>query len=283
MLSLGGALSQSGQLAVIKGAVPHVPPIVLVAWGQAMGAAGWAAWLALTSGPFVAPPGQWAWIGLSVVLAAAVNYLLARGSARGDIGIVGAVLALSPVFTIAPDAALTGTWPRGLGWLGLALSVVGIMSLSGRTSLAASRELFRRPDARDALGAAVLLGLLGAVDRRNGLAMGVATYLLWSHGITAVATALVAVARVPRVLGRTLVSRDLVGVLAFALGGALGTGMQLVAMMLAPASYVNAIRRSSAIFTVLLGALLFHEPGLRGRLLGALLASLGAVCLLAGR
>ena len=279
-LSLGAAVAQSGQFAVVKGGAAHVPPVVLILWAQVVAAVGWAAWLALTGGRFVAPPAEWPWVALAVVLAWTMNYLLTRGSARGDIGIVGPVLALSPVFTVVPDILLTGAWPRGLGWVGLALSVVGIMSLSGRASLHALGQLLRRPDARDALGAAMLLGLLAAVDRRNGLSMGVASYLFASHGTAAVLLVTVAAARAPRALGRTLVTRDLVPALAYGLTAAIGTAMQIVAVTLAPASYVNAIGRTSAIFSVLLGHVLFREPALGGRLAGALLAAAGAALLL---
>src|SRR4029079_15882765 len=97
-----------------------------------------------------------------------MNALLARASARGDISVVGPVFALSPVFTVLPDAVLSGTLPSPLGWLGLALSVTGTVSLSGGAR--GLRALFARRDALDALGAAILLGFLAAVDRWGALA-----------------------------------------------------------------------------------------------------------------
>jgi drug/metabolite transporter (DMT)-like permease len=69
---------------------------------------------------------------------------------------VDPVFALSPVFTVVPDAVLSGTLPTPLGWVGLALSVAGTVSLSGggkslralfarRDALAAGRECRRPP------------------------------------------------------------------------------------------------------------------------------------------
>jgi len=52
---------------------------------------------------------------------------------------------------------------------------------------------------------------------------------------------------------------------------------------MAPAAYVNAIRRMSAVLAVLLGRTLFGEPDLARRLTAALLACLGAACLLLAR
>src|SRR5439155_1231291 len=80
-----------------------------------------------------APPrSAWPAIAASSILVAGMSSLLARASARGDISIVGPVFALSPIFTVIPDAVLSGTLPSPLGWFGIALAVAGTLSLSGR-------------------------------------------------------------------------------------------------------------------------------------------------------
>ena len=68
------------------------------------------------------------------------------------------------------------------------------------------------------------------------------------------------------------------GVLAF-----IGTGMQTTALTMAPAAYVNAIRRTSAVASVLLGRAMFSEADAGRRLVAALLACAGAACLLLAR
>jgi drug/metabolite transporter (DMT)-like permease len=272
---------QSAQFVVVKGRARRIPPLVLLFWSQAMAFTAWAVYFVISGHPLVLPPSIWGWIAVSTAVACAMTYLLARASGRGDISIVGPVLALSPIFAIVPDAVFSGTWPRGLGWLGLALSVMGTMNLSqGATRLAALRHLFAREDALAALGAAVLLGMLSALDRHNALAIGVPSYLVSIYGCMVVVTGLFAIARSPGAVVASLNPRDLTTFAAHALVVAVGTALQTVAITMAPAAYVNAIRRSSAIFAVLLGHTLFHEPGLRGRLRGALLACAGAACLL---
>ena len=85
---------------------------------------------------------------------------------------MGPVLALAPVFSIVPDWWLTGTLPRGLGWIGVGLAVVGTAGLSATPKRRLDlRGLFTRADALDALGSAFFLGVLAAVDRHNVLAM----------------------------------------------------------------------------------------------------------------
>jgi drug/metabolite transporter (DMT)-like permease len=283
-LSLSAALTQAAQFAVIKGRGQTIPAFVVVAWGQLLSALAWLAFFLLTGAPFAAPRWVWPAVVASSFLAVSMNALLARASARGDISIVGPMLALSPVFTLLPDAVLSGTVPSVLGWLGLGLTVIGTVSLSGGASWTERlRSLLGRRDALDALGAAVLLGMLGAVDRWAAMGIGPPSYLLCSHGTSGILSALLAGALVPRDLARSTAQANLITLLAYGLLGVTGTGMQTTALTMAPASYVNAIRRLSAVLSVVLGRTLFGEPDLRRRLLSALLASAGAACLLLAR
>lgn len=246
-----------------------------------MACAVWIVFFLVAGHPFTPPGSAWPAIAASCILVLGMSGLLARASARGDISIVGPILALSPVFTILPDAALSGGMPSALGWLGLGLSLIGTMSLSGGGSMGGRlRALFARRDALDALGAAFLLGFLAAVDRWGALALGPPSYLVCSHGGTAVLAALIALVTTPRGLADSLAPRNLVTVVSHGLLGVTGTGMQTSALTMAPAAYVNAIRRMSAILAVLLGRALFGESDWARRLLAALLASAGAACLL---
>ena len=269
------------QFAVVKGRAQAIPPLVIVAGTQSVATLSWLVFFAVSGHRFVRPDGVWLAVLGSAVLVTGMNALLARASARGDISVVGPVFALSPVFTVLPDAVLSGTLPSPLGWLGLALSVTGTVSLSGGAG--GLRALFARRDALDALGAAILLGFLAAVDRWGALAMGPPSYLLCSHGTTALLTSTLAIAVVPRGVRASVQPRNLVTLLAHGLLGVLGTGMQTTALTSAPAAYVNAIRRMSAVLAVVLGATLFREPDLHRRLLAALLATAGATCLLFAR
>jgi drug/metabolite transporter (DMT)-like permease len=283
-LALGAALVQTGQLGVIKGRARHIPPMMLVLAAQIVGGAGWLAWVLLTGARLDIPLVTWAWMIVATVLAIGMNYLTWRASARGDISIVGPVLALSPVFAILPDWALTGALPHGLGWIGIGLSVVGTMGLSGTPERRLDpRALFSRADARDALAAAALLGVLSGVDRLNVLAIGVAPYLLVLNAMMAVATTAFIAARTPSAFA---CARDGGAIVTLLANGALntaGTAFQLGALRLAPAAYVNSIRRTSALFSVVLGSLAFHEPGVRRRLGAALVTLAGVVCLLLAR
>jgi drug/metabolite transporter (DMT)-like permease len=269
---------------VVKGRARAIPPLVIAAWTQGVAFTAWLAFFLVSGHPFAAPGPAWPAIAASAILAMALNALLARASARGDISIVGPILALSPIFTILPDAALAGGWPSPLGWIGLALSLTGTVSLSGGPGavglLGRVRVLFARRDALDTLGAAFFLGFLAAVDRWAALALGPPSYLVSSHGATAAITTLIVLLTNPRGLAASFGPRNLVTLVSHGLLGVTGTGMQTHALTMALAAYVNAIRRMSAVLAVLLGRTLFGEPDLARRLTAALLACLGAACLL---
>ena len=223
------------------------------------------------------------WVLASVLLAAAMSYLLLRATAGGDISIVGPVLATSPVFALLPDYLMSGSHPRGFGWLGIALSVAGTIWLSrdprGRFAAA---ELLRRKDALYTLAASIVLGVLSGVDRRAALSLGVGSYLLAMHvTMWAACALLVALYRRPDFVA-TLRPRRLGPVLLHAAFVMAGAVLLMNAITLVPASYVNSVRRMGAVFSVLLGSALFDEPGLGNRLRGAVMASAGAALLLLG-
>jgi drug/metabolite transporter (DMT)-like permease len=273
---------QAVQFAVVKARARHLEPLVLMAWSQALSFVAWLLYLLLTGGAWRWPGRHWIGIGAAVVLAMGMVFLLTRASARGDISVVGPVLALSPVFAIIPDVLLSGSRPVGvLGWIGLALSIAGTMTLSRGSGRAVDlRGFFARRDVLDALGAAILLGVLSAVDRWNALALGVPGYLVTFYGATTVLVGVLTLVRWPRELRASANPRDAVAILGFAGCAVFGTGMQITAMTLAPAAYVNAMRRTSAIISVVLGRMLFDEKGLGERFVGAALTCAGAACLL---
>ena len=283
-LSLAAAVTQAAQFAVVKGRAREIPPLVIVAWTQLVAFLGWLSYFAVSGHSLVWPGRAWVAIAVSVVLVTGMSGLIARASARGDISVVGPVYALSPIFTVVPDAVLSGTLPSPLGFVGIGLAVAGTVGLSrGAASGGTLRQLFRRRDALDALLAAIFLGMLSAVDRWGALALGPPSYLLCSHGATAAVNGVFVAIAWPRALRASMRPSSLFTVVGHGLLGFTGTAMQTSALTLAPASYVNAVRRLSGLIAVVLGGALFREAETGRRLAAAALACAGAVCLLLAR
>ncbi|CAN5242942.1 DMT family transporter [soil metagenome] len=132
LLALGGALSWGlgdffGGLAARRIAV-----FTVLALSQAIGLAGIALWVVLASDPF---PGvvellPAAFAGLAGAIGLAALY---RGLAVGAMGIVAPISAAAPVVPLAVDAA-RGVVPGALQWLGVALVLAGIVTLSREPS-----------------------------------------------------------------------------------------------------------------------------------------------------
>lgn len=283
-IALGAALTQAGQFALVKARARQIPPLVLVLWAQALGLATWGALFLLTGWPFTLPVALLGWLAAGGVLVATMAALVARASARGDISVVGPMLALSPVFAIVPDWLASGALPSALGWIGLLLAVGGTASVSrGESAVGGWRRFLMREDALAALGAAVILGLQSAIDRYCARAAGVASYLLALHAVTALVVAGVVLVRWPRHLAATLAPRDLGTVLGNGVLQITGTALLITAFTLAPAAYVSATRRLSAVVSVVLGRALFGEPGFGPRLTGAVVACAGTALLLLAR
>src|SRR5881296_1327301 len=276
-LSLAAALTQAAQFAVVKGRARAIPPLVIVAGTQTVALTVWLGFFLVSGHPFTPPRSAWPAIAASSILVTGMSSLLARASARGDISIVG------PIFTVIPDAVLSGTLPSPLGWFGIALAVAGTLSLSGRPDHGRLRALLGRRDALDALAAAILLGVLSAVDRWAAVVLGPPSYLACSHGAAAVLTGVISAVTVRRGLVELATARNVATIVAHGVLGVTGTAMQTNALTMAPASYVNAIRRLSAVVAVGLGRTLFGEPDLGRRLAAAVMASAGAACLLLAR
>jgi drug/metabolite transporter (DMT)-like permease len=283
VLALFGAVMQAGQFVVVKAWMRHVPPLVLIFWTQTIGVIVWLTYFAISGASFRVPPSAYPWVLASTLLAATMSYLLVRATARGDISIVGPVLATSPVFAILPDYLMSGSLPRGFGWLGIALSVAGTVALSrtphGRF---APRELFHREDALCTLAASIVLGVLSGVDRRAALDIGVSSYLLALHATMWTGCAILIGLRQRRAFVAALAPARLAPILLHAVFVLAGAVLLMNAITMVPASYVNSVRRMGAVFSVMLGSALFDEPALGDRLRGAVMASAGAMLLLLG-
>jgi drug/metabolite transporter (DMT)-like permease len=128
LLALGGALCWGvgdflGGLAARRLAV-----LTVLAVSQAAGLAGVLLWVLLARDPFPGVP-ELLPAALAGVAGAVGLGALYRGLAVGAMGIVAPISAASPLVPLAVDAA-QGVVPGALQWLGVALVITGIVTLS---------------------------------------------------------------------------------------------------------------------------------------------------------
>jgi len=58
-LSLGAAATQAVQFAVVKGRARDIPPLVIVAWTQAVAFSGWVVFFIVSNHPFAVTRRAW--------------------------------------------------------------------------------------------------------------------------------------------------------------------------------------------------------------------------------
>ena len=128
LLALGGALCWGvgdflGGLAARRLAV-----LTVLAVSQAIGLAGVVLWVLLARDPFpgVAELAPASLAGIAGLVGLGALY---RGLAVGAMGIVAPISAASPLVPLTVDAA-QGVVPAALQWLGVALVITGIVTLS---------------------------------------------------------------------------------------------------------------------------------------------------------
>ena len=139
LLALGGAVCWGvgdffGGLAARRIAVLSV-----IVVSQAIGLLGLVLWVSIAGEPF---PGGTELLpavgaGVAVVIGVAALY---RGLAIGAMGIVAPISAAGPIVPLAVDAA-QGKTPSALQWLGIALVLIGIVTLSHEPSPSGGRRL----------------------------------------------------------------------------------------------------------------------------------------------
>jgi drug/metabolite transporter (DMT)-like permease len=139
VLALAGALCWGvgdffGGLAARRMAVLSV-----IVVSQTIGLLGLVLWVSISREPF---PGGMELLpavgaGVAVVIGVAALY---RGLAIGAMGIVAPISAAGPIVPLAVDAA-QGKTPAALQWLGIALVLVGVVTLSHESSPSGGRRL----------------------------------------------------------------------------------------------------------------------------------------------
>jgi drug/metabolite transporter (DMT)-like permease len=240
-------------------------------------------WLLLTGPPI--PPAGWVVVALSAALEALYYWTLAQAYRYGDLSLVYPIArGTAPILVPLLAAIFLGERLSGPAIGGIALVVIGTVVIH------APRLAWPTPGA--------VAGLAGQLGTRYALLTGlvIAAYsALDKYGVTLVTPVLYGYLLFAGLTGGLLplASRQrgavraewklrrgsivVVGLLAPA-----GYGLVLLALSLAPVSYVAAAREVSVVLAALLGTLVLHERYGRQRLLGSTAIAAGLALLVLG-
>jgi drug/metabolite transporter (DMT)-like permease len=198
---------------------------------------------------------------------------------RSPLSLTIPFLSLTPVFTMPASYVLIGETPGPAGAAGVVLIAVGayVLNIQARHTgwLGPIRAIAREPGSRMMIGVALIYSVTSALGKIAVLHSGPIFYGAVSAGSLSVLVGMVAVRRAPGAWGEL---RD--NARPFFLLGVLYTAMAVChfkAVAIAPVAYMIALKRTSILFSVLLGWVFFKEKDIRDRLLGASLMVAGAV------
>ncbi len=196
-----------------------------------------------------------------------------------DLSIVAPITTLSPIFLLITSPLLVGEFPNAVGILGIFIIVIGayVLKFQDKTSgyLAPFKSLFKETGSRLMFGVVLVWSITANVDK---IGVQNSSPIMW----TVVGHLSVAVFTLPILLlkskpniqniksnGRNLILIGLINALAIL--------CQMSALQLALVSFVIAVKRTSALFNVLWGWLIFKEQDIRERIAGSIIMIVGVV------
>ena len=205
--------------------------------------------------------------------------LLIRAIKLADLSIVAPLTALTPLFLLLTSPILIGEFPPPLSFVGVLLIALGsylLNSIKGQPDwLAPFRAIISEPGPRLAVIVAFIWSITSNLDKIGIQASSPLFWVMMVYGFMAIAL-------LPLLLFHhrgNLRPIAIAGKSLFPIGltNAVAVACQMLALQLTLVVYVIAIKRTSAIFSVVFGHFFLGEPHLRSRLTGSLLMVAGVI------
>ncbi|GAB4275305.1 MAG: hypothetical protein Kow0092_30900 [Deferrisomatales bacterium] len=278
LLALASAVFWAGTDLFAKRALGHLP-VAAVAWARvALPVPALAVAVALWGWETPRGPFWWA-LGAALPLEVLAALLQQRALQLSPLGLTAPYLAFTPAFLAVTGRWILGEVPTGWAYGGIALVTLGGYWLQldpGAGFWGPIRSLRRERGSVLMLGVAFLYSLTAALGKVAVVHSNPATFALVYYAAVSVALAPWAFQSV-RHLARPRFGEALpVGLL-----GAAMILTHLAAIRIAPASYMIAVKRTSLLWSILLGGLVLKEPHLGRRLAAGLAMMAGVVALAA--
>ncbi len=213
--------------------------------------------------------------GLNVV----TTILYMKAIKQSALSLTVPMVAFTPLFILVTSPLMIGEWPNVWGVLGVLLIVAGSYMLNlgerQRGYLAPFRALLQERGPRLMLITAFLWSITANFDK---IGVQNSSPLFWSIAITGFS----ALVLFPLMLHKSQRETRQILIRSKALApigffGALTAIFQMTAISLTLVAYVIAIKRTSAVMSVVWGYLIFKEKGVKERLAGAVIMVAGVM------
>lgn len=188
-----------------------------------------------------------------------------------DLSIIAPITTFTPLFLLITSPLIVGEFPKPLGVMGVLLIVVGSYLLNIKEKhqghLAPFRAIVRDKGSRLALLVSFIWSLTSNFDK---IGVQNSSPIFWGISIFFTISMLL----LPIVLQkshRSLYKLQTGGwkLVVYGMINSVAMGCQMVAINLTLVAYVIAVKRSSALFSVILGKIVLKEKGIKERFLGA--------------
>lgn len=231
------------------------------------------------------PPAGWAVVLVSAGLEALYYWTLAQAYRYGDLSLVYPIArGTAPILVPILAVLFLGERLSGLATAGIGLVVVGTVAIHtrqpGRPSLGAVLKVLDQLGTRYAVLTGLVIAAYTALDKYGVSLVTPALYgYLLFAGLTIVLLPFMVRQRAALVIEWT---RRRTRIVAVGLLAPTSYGLVLLALSLAPVSYVAATREVSVVLAALLGTLVLREGYGRQRLLGSVSIAAGLMLLVLG-
>ena len=228
-------------------------------------------------------PGKYFWYSLLIdsVLNAIAYILFIKAISLAELSKVAPLTSFTPLFLIFTSPILLGEFPNIMGLVGVLAIVGGAYLLNLQEGQKRWLEplvgLMQETGSQLMLTVAFIWSLTSNLDK---IGIQNSAPIIWVFSVYLSITVML----LPLVLFRQTSSmsqlrRSGKTLVTIGLLNAVTVASQMTALTLTLVAYVIAIKRTSTVFSVIFGALIFQEQGFKARLLGTSIMLLGVIAI----
>ena len=220
----------------------------------------------------------WALICL-VLLNITTTILYVKAIKVSDLSLTVPMLAFTPLFLLFTSPLLVGEFPTFLGLIGVLLIVFGAYELNIKKRklgyLEPFKALVKEKGPRLMLLVAFIWSFSSNIDKIGIQNSSPIFWIIATRSLIAPIMILIVMYKSKKKLMN--VFQNYKKLLPVGLSVSLVLIFQMIALNLTLVSYVIAIKRTSIIFSVLFGFLIFKEKGIKERLIGSIIMVVGVI------
>ena len=225
--------------------------------------------------------GFWTALVISGVLNSMAFLLYFKALHSSDLSLTIPMLTFTPLFMLITSPILVGEFPSPMGLLGILLIVAGSYVLNVRRLqrgfLAPFQALFLHKGPKLMFLVALIWSVAANYDKIGLERSSPVFWLLATFLFIALALTPIMLIAARSEFGQALTNAGNIACVSFF--EAVSLTFQMIALTMTLVPYVVSIKRTSVIFGVILGSLIFKEKGFRERLAGAALMVCGVFCI----